>query len=370
MLKRLVCDDCVRNYPTAIARNLTAALAASGLLLAATAATAQTPSVTVGAGMRSSFTNSKPEGGDSTQTFALDSLRLYVNGTAADKVKFMVNTEYDGGNHVDVMDAAAQFEFSPGFNVWAGRFLPPSDRANMYGPYYAHHWAVFSDGVQDGYPGVFQGRDNGVMYWGQFDKVKLSGGVFDGLTATGSKKVLSAGRIQVDFWDPEGGYYLNGTYYGGKNLLAIGVAGQVQPGDDAGANSDAKTAASIDFLLERKVGDGGNYSVEAEWASYNRLGGYNARYGTDKGGYILGSFMFPAKVGPGRFELLGKFADAKFSKGLTAFDRDYDQKTSEFNLNYLIKEFNARVMFFYKDTRFDAVQTNSKAVGVGIQLQM
>ena len=78
------------------------------------------------------------------------------------------------------MDAAAQFEFSPKFNIWAGRFLPPSDRANMYGPYYAHHWAVFTDGVQDGYPGIFQGRANGAMYWGQFGKVKVSGGGFDG----------------------------------------------------------------------------------------------------------------------------------------------------------------------------------------------
>ena len=49
----------------------------------------------------------------------------------------------------------------PGFNVWSGRFLPPSDRANLYGPYYAHHWAVYTDGIQDGYPFIFQGRDNG-----------------------------------------------------------------------------------------------------------------------------------------------------------------------------------------------------------------
>src|SRR5258708_11897738 len=46
------------------------------------------------------------------------------------------------------------------------------------------------------------------------------------------------------FWDPEDGYYLNGTYYGDKNLLAIGGATQYQSGH---------TASTIDFLMERKL---------------------------------------------------------------------------------------------------------------------
>ena len=68
--------------------------------------------------------------------------------------------------------------------------------------------------------------------------------------------------------------------------------------------------------------------------------------------------------------MLGKYAQARFREGLTALDPDYDQKTTEVNLNYIIKQFNARVMIFYKDTRFDAVRTNFEAVGVGLQIQM
>ncbi len=56
---------------------------------------------------------------------------------------------------------------TPEFNIWFGRFLPPSDRANLYGPFYAHEWAVYTDGIQDGYPFVFQGRDNGVDVLGR-----------------------------------------------------------------------------------------------------------------------------------------------------------------------------------------------------------
>jgi hypothetical protein len=333
-------------------------------MAAATPAMAQVQAVTVGAGMRTDFTHDIPPVGDSLNTFALDSVRLYVNGTAAPKIKFMFNTEYDGpGNHLTVLDAVARFELSNTLNIWAGRFLPPSDRANLYGPYYAHHWAVFTDGVQDGYPFVATGRDNGAMYWGQFGKIKVAGGAFDGLSAnTGKTNLIGAGRVQLDLWDPEDGYYLNGTYYGDKNLLAIAAAGQVQ---------DGNTAANLDFLMERKLPSGGAVSIEAEFASYDQLGGYNARYGTDRGGYGLASYLFPPISGiTGQFEILGKFAKANFSDGITVLDRDYSQKTTEFDFNYVIKQFNARVMFFYLQKNFSAVQANDKRLGVGIQVQM
>ena len=85
-----------------------------------------------------------------------------------------------------MLDAVARFELSPKFNIWAGRLLPPSDRANLSGPYYTHHWGVYTDGIQNGHPFIFQGRDNGVVYWGDFAKVKVSVGAFDGESATGT----------------------------------------------------------------------------------------------------------------------------------------------------------------------------------------
>ena len=321
------------------------------------------PPISIGGGVQTSFVHTEPEVGDGTDAFLLNSVRLYVSGTATDNIKIMFNTEYDGArNTVNVLDATAQFAFSDKFNVWVGRFLPPSDRANLYGPYYSHHWAVYTDGVQDGYPFIFQGRANGALYWGQFSKVKVSVGAFDGTSLDGDPTVMGAGRVQVNFWDQETGYYLNGTYYGDKNLLTVAAAGQVQGSD--------RTAYNVDFLLERKVPVGGAVSVEAEWAKYDHLGGYSAQYGVDDGGYVLGSYLFPKMVGTGRFEVLGKFAKARFREGLRVVDRDFDQKTNELNLNYVIKQFNARVMVFYKDTRFNAVRTDFKQVGVGVQLQM
>src|SRR5258708_499108 len=316
--------------------------------------------VTVGAGMRSSFDHTELDHGGSTDKFMLDSVRLYVNGSVTDKIKFMFNTEYDQGtNKVGVLDAVARFEFSPQFNIWAGRLLPPSDRANLYGPYYAHQWGVYTDGVQDGYPFVFQGRDNGVVYWGTFaKKVKVSAGAFDGGTATGNSKVIGAARVQIDFWDAEDGYYLNGTYYGDKNLLAIGGATQIQ---------DGHTASTVDFLLEKKLPNAGVVSIEAEYSNYNRLGGYDAIFAKSQGAYALGSYLFPKKVGIGKFEVLGKFAKADFTHGKNP---SYNQKTTEVNFNYIIKQFNARVMTFFSDTRFDRVEPNYWTAGVGLQIQM
>jgi hypothetical protein len=344
------------------------ALLAAGFLLAAAPLGAQDaplPPISVGAGVRTAYihTDTDLDAIDATDRFLLDSIRLYINGPVTKNVKFTFNTEYDGANnHVNVLDAVARFELSDKFNVWAGRMLPPSDRANLYGPYYAHNWSVFTDGVQDGYPFVATGRDNGAMYWGQFGKVKVAGGGFDGPSATGRNTVIGAARVMVDFWDPEPGYYLNGTYYGDKNILAVGGAGQVQ-GDD-------HKAYNVDFLLERKAGEGSAYTVEAEWAKYDGLGGYSGRYNTDDGGYVLGSYLFPKLGGPGQWELLAKYGKARFREGITTIDSDYDQKTTEINFNYVMKQFNSRVMMFYKDTRFDAVQTNFKQFGVGVQLQM
>ena len=343
-----------------------ACLALSGLLITATGLYAQDaplPAISVGGGVQTSFVHNAPDEQDSTDAFLLNSVRLYVNGSAHKNIKVMFNTEYNGpDNTVRVLDAVGQFVFSEKANIWFGRFLPPSDRANLYGPYYSHHWSVFTDGVQDGYPFIFQGRANGAMFWGQYGKVKVSAGAFDGTSLNGDDTLLGAGRVQVNFWDKEDGYYLNGTYYGDKNLLTIGAAGQVQGSD--------KSAYNVDLLMERKVSGGGVFSVEAEWAKYDQLGGYNGNYGTNDGGYVLSAFMFPKMVGVGRIELLGKFAEARFREGRAPLDADYNQTTTEIDVNYVIKQFNARVMMFFKDTRFDAVRTNFLQVGVGVQVQM
>jgi hypothetical protein len=326
------------------------------------------PTLNVGAGIQGSYSHNEANGAPSLDHFSLNHARLYFSGDFTKDISAMFNTEYNSStNNLQILDAAGQFHLSPKANIWFGRFLPPSDRANLYGPFYANEWYVFSDGIQDGYPFVFQGRDNGAMYWGDFKvasaTVKVAAGAFDGGSATSSNSILWASRVQIDFWDPENGYYLNGTYYGDQNLLALGGATQVQSG---------KTATTADFLMERKVAGGGAVTIESEYARYNGLGGYDPNYLKSEGAYGLASFLIPKAVGMGKVELLGKYAIAEFTDGLlgSAPHPSYRQNTAEVNVNYVIRQFNARVMSFFRDAHFNAVNSNNWQAGVGLQLQI
>ena len=340
------------------------------VLVGASPLCAQTfePTLTVGAGIQTGYDHTEPSSGASTDQLQLDHLRLYFSGDLTSYLSAMVNTEYNSStNNMGVLDAVGEFHTSPMFNVWFGRFLPPSDRANLYGPFYANEWDVYTDGIQDGYPFVFQGRDNGAVYWGDFKagtvKMKLSAGAFDGHSANGISSIIWAARAQFDFWDPENGYYLNGTYYGDKNLLAIAGATQVQ---------DYKTATTVDFLMERKVMNGGAFTIESEYSRYNRLGGYNGAYGKSEGGYGLASILLPEVIGVGKIQAIGKFAIAEFTDGIGAptTNPSYRQKTTEVDLGYIMKQFDARVYAFGKVTTFNQVQTNFWDAGVGLQFQI
>ena len=346
-----------------------AALIAAGALVApissALADDISLPPISVGAGVRTDFESTDPQSGKKTDDFNLDSIRLYISGHVMDHVSFMFNTEYEGSpptgtNSVQVLDAVAQFSWSDQFNIWAGRFLPPSDRANLYGPYYANQWAVYRDGVQDGYPSTAVGRDNGVMYWGQFGMFKIAAGAFDVPSTVGTSNVVSSARVMVDLWDPEAGYYLNGTYYGEKDLLAIGIDGQ---------SEDGNKAYSADFLLEKKLPDLGVVNVESEYAKYDHFGGYAGD--SSDGWYILSSYLFPQVVGVGKFQPLIKYAHAnyQFDTGPTPKD---SQRTFDVELNYIMKSFNARMSLYYLDVKYDhdIAGIDHKVIGLGLQLQL
>ena len=120
-------------------------------------------------------------------------------------------------------------------------------------------------------------------------------------------------------------------------------------------------------MPKEKLPDGGVVTVESEYARYNRLGGSDASYAKSQGAYILGSYLFPKAVGVGKFQVLGKFGKADFTQGRTP---SYNQKTTEVNFNYVIKQFNARLMSFYRNTRFNRIRPDSWQAGLGFQIQM
>ena len=255
------------------------------------------PPVSIGAGVQTSYVHDMPDGGDSTDKFLLNSVRLYVSGIRDPEdqvhVQHRVRRRQQPRHRARRRRAVRHLDK---VNIWVGRLLPPSDRANLYGPYYAHHWAVYTDGVQDGYPFVATGRDNGVCTWGQFDK--LQG--LEAASSTANRRPADPNcspprACQVDFWDPEAGYYLNGTYYGDKNLLAVGGAGQVA--ERRRQRSGVEQAYG--GFPARKEGGRRRRVLDREPSTrdYDKLGGYDPRYAHSHGGYVLGSFLFPPAIG-------------------------------------------------------------------------
>ena len=324
------------------------------------------PPISLGAGTRSSFTVTDPESGDTVNDFTLNSIRLYLTGSVTDQIKLTFDTDYNSStDEVTVIDAIGRFEFAPTFNIWAGRFLPPSDRANLHGSYYGNAWGFAVDGIQDGYPFESAGRDDGIAYWGDFNRLKLSVGVFDVPSTSAAsgdgKDVVYAARLHLSLWDIETGYYLNGTYYGEKDILSFGLAGQSIDGD---------TSWTGDALMEKKLGNGGVVTVEGEYARYEgKAGGYGSPVAFDSsdGGFGLLSYLFPQPVGIGKIQLLGKYATNTYDTA----GSDVDRNTVELDLNYVIKAFNARLSLFYIDTSFDGVGgADYTQIGLGMQLQI
>ena len=352
-----------------------AALVGIGLLAASSAALADgitLPPISIGAGLITSYDHSEPDGGLKKDDFNIDNVRLYISGSATDTIKYTFNSDYnDGTGQVQVIDAIARFEYSDQVNIWVGRMLAPSDRSNLYGGYYSNlQHGNYSDGIQDGYSSKAVGRTNGVMYWGQFGPVKLSAGAFDDPTPVpGKNDLIFAERALVDFWDPEAGYYLNGTYYGDKNILAIGIAAQ-----ERGSNKDY----SADLLVEKKFDGVGVFGFEGEYAKYDHLAGpfYDGNDSENDGGYGLVSYLFPMAVGPGKPQLLVKYAKSNGNQDTGATSGSW--KTTDVELNYIVKEFNLRAGLFFHKVSYDGDLVGSdgnpltgiKVFGVSLQVQM
>ncbi len=335
-----------------------AALAVAG----ASPAFAQSlPAVTIGGGLQSSYQYTDRDDADGTNEFLLNSARLYVNGSATKNIKFMFNTEYNGTtNAIGVLDAVADTSTSSKFNLWVG-LVPAAQRLRQ--PLWP--WTTRTTGastptasrtaIRSWPPAATTASCTGASSTGSRSRWPLRRQVGDR-----PDHVLFAGRVQVDLWDTEDGYYLNGTYYGSKDLLAIGGAVQAQDGDVAG---------NVDFLLEKKSERAARSPIP-EPSTTPTTGSAATTPTTARAAalYILAAWLFPKwNDHPGQLQLLGKFAAATFEEGIT---EDYDQDTTEINVNYIIKEHNARVMFFFRNTTFSAVRPDSKAVGVGLQIQM
>ena len=331
-------------------------------------------SVSLGFGMRTSYSSVEHGASDGSRSndFNLDSARLYLGGSLNRQIKGMFNTEWDG-DKIRVLDAVGEFAFSPELNVWAGRMLSPSDRANMAGPYYSlggGYWA----GVASRYGyncGIFRGRDDGVTVWGNLldGRLGYSFGAFEGHTfgigaltqsqANGaglraSDKPMFAGRLQYDFWDTEPGYYGTGNYLGTKDILAVGLAGRSQKDGvlTPAARGDYRSW-SLDVLLEKRLPGAGAVSLEGAWYDYDTGNAVRAEQGKAwlvGAGYIVN-----------RFQPFVRYQKFEADTGI-------DTRQADAGVNYIIDGYNAQLAALYSRTKITGADDQSK-FSLTLQLQ-
>jgi hypothetical protein len=334
--------------------------------------------INIGAGLRTSFTSvedDSPNGTDSSNEFAVENIRLYVNANITKDIGFEFNTERDasgGSADVRVLDAVAKFHLHDMAQIWAGRFLPPSDRSNLNGPYFLNVWDF---PFVQAYPAIFAGRDDGVSLWGITDnkRFKYQIGAFDGTngTTTSNQKdnLLYAGRVTYNFWDPEPAIYYNqSTYYGDIDVLAIGFAGMVQQ-DGAGTATVSGDYASwnVDFLLEKKLPSNGVVTFEAAYYDYDldNLGSIDSRGLAEGDSWLaVASYLCPKKLGWGQVQPVFRYQEFDRTAGGT-------QERYDIGANYIISGHNAKLSAIYSNDDDPSLGINNvDRFKLGLQLQL
>jgi hypothetical protein len=266
--------------------------------------------ISLGMGMRAHVGAQQTDTSEGWEkSLAFDNGRIYINGGIMEGLTFEFNTDVtnngNGGNAKDVvmLDAIAKFEFSEAFNVWAGRMLPPSDRANLSGPYYLNTWnfPAGCDACPERYTNIYAGRDDGAAIWGQFQggKFKYQVGVFEGNSNSSAPNF--AARLTLNLLDPEPGYYNSSTYFGTKDIFAIGLVYQVQSGGSNLADENF-SGWNVDILFEKNLGDSaGTVTLDGAVYGYSS-GGALSTVQDGLGFFALGGYMLPDKVGVGPFK--------------------------------------------------------------------
>ena len=277
----------------------------------------------IGMGFRSSITvteDGADNGTSSSTNFGFDNIRLYTAAKVHENVTVEFNTEHRGGNTagnanreeaIRVLDAVAKFSVA-GFDFWTGRFLPPTDRSNLDGPFYLNS---YNFPIASAYPSLENGRDNGAAIMKEYNggQFKWSYGLFEGRTTDTNvdsnpdqgDNFLHAARATINFWDPEPGYYTTSSYYGAKDVLALAFVYQHEE-DGAGQDTDALRADfdawSIDFLMEKKIQNGAVVNLEGAYYNYDTDDKADTSITQGQSYLLLGSYLMPNSIGWGKLQ--------------------------------------------------------------------
>lgn len=290
-------------------------LALVSVLAAANLTIDENRSISVGIGLRTSVSTTArgaPDGESRTYDSAVEAGVLGIGGKVDKRLRFQLNFARTPLGETRSVDAFGMLELHESANVWAGRFLPPGDRASLSGPFFQSTWEP--PFVASLYPTVAAGRDDGVAAWGQWrgGKAKVYAGGFRGRDGVGptttntADRPLLIGRVVVNLLDPEPGYYNAGTYHGAKDVLAIGggvrrqelATGTGLVAGDAGTY----TGWNVDALLEKRLGPAGTGTIEYAFYRYDLGDALDPAIAEGDGWFVTGGWLLPVDVRGVRFQ--------------------------------------------------------------------
>ncbi|KKL12920.1 hypothetical protein LCGC14_2530940 [marine sediment metagenome] len=352
--------------------------------------------VSLGFGLRTQFSTTEDAAGTKTdgvsggrswdKDFDVTNMRLYFGAKVTDNIYVEFNTEISNTSVADdvrLLDAFVEYKWNDYFHIRFGRHLPASDRYNLDGPYYQNSYDFPGPGIS-AYPFKSTGRAEGVTYWGQYKggKFKWQLSAVEGKEAVGENNddpdhLMYTGRLTYNFWEPEPGYYNSSTFYGKKDVLAIGLVG-VHQSDGAGtaAKPTDYSAWNVDFLLEKNFG-WGTIDIEAgffDYTNHGTSGGTGSLCGAGQAWKVGFSYLYPEKIGWGYPQFVTRYVSNNPTEADTT--AQFTKSKLELALHYIIQEHNAKIALIYSNEHLGSgsgvdVDWNEDrgAVRLGMQLQ-
>ena len=272
--------------------------------------------------------------------------------------------------NVQLLDVIGKFEPAPEFSIWMGRMIHMADRWTASGPWgmdefiFPGRYPVTSSAANPtgtlfaGPKGGTNLRDWGVAVWGS-----LFGGhakYFLQAMQLQDPRIppLYNGRIQVSLLSPEPGYYHRTTYYGTRDLLAIGIGGQIQSRGSSRAGVaavppsmanpmgtpavpamfDTYKMFTADLVFEKVLGDAGTLSING---GLNLFDGDFRTFNNNFMGTI--AYLLPGVVGIGKLRPSVRYQQAQLrSPGADS------SKVIDVQLGYVVMGWWARLALGYR----------------------
>ena len=339
--------------------------------------------VKVGFGVRTSFQgfeDGAESNGGRTRDFNLDNARIFLSGKINDKMTAYLHTDINNAqghgtdsDELHILDAAIDYQISDNVAVKFGRFLPSTDRSNLSGPFFLNAWEFPFVQYSNGYYDIFQGRDDGVSLYGERGEdvqVKWSLGLFEGYDTAGvggDDRLWMVGRVVLNFLDPEEGYFNSSTYYGEKDIAALGFSFSNQ--NDAHGNGLDYTAWSMDLLFETTIDSGAVVTLEGAYYDRDHDNSAVGNGLQGEGYFILGSYLFSDSTSIG--DITGRLqSSVRYQES----DRDVPgvgarEHQVDYSLNYIIHGHNARVSLILQDINLSGGVEDQQNLIIGGQVR-